>query len=109
VSDILKEFRAFILRGNVLDLAVAVILGTAFGAVVKSFADDILMALIAAIFGKPDFSEVILDIGDGQIKIGAFINTVITFLIVAGALFLIIKTFNELQARRARGLEPVEE
>lgn len=85
------EFKAFVLRGNVLDLAVAVILGIAFGAVVTAFTDGILMAFIAAIFGKPSFEDIVLDIGDGRILIGAFINALINFLLVAFALFLILK------------------
>ncbi len=96
----LKGFRDFILRGNVVDLAVAVILGVAFNAIVASLVGDVLNPLIAAVFGKPDFSRVILDINGGQIKIGNFLNAVISFLIVASVVyFAIVLPLNHLMAR----------
>jgi large conductance mechanosensitive channel len=96
----LKGFRDFILRGNVVDLAVAVILGVAFNAIVASLVGDVLNPLIAAVFGKPDFSRVILDINGGQIKIGNFLNAVISFLIVAAVVyFAIVLPLNHLMAR----------
>ena len=96
----LKGFRDFILRGNVLDLAVAVILGVAFNAIVASLVGDVLNPLIAAVFGKPDFSRVILDINGGQIKIGNFLNAVVSFLIVAAVVyFAIMLPLNHLMAR----------
>lgn len=101
----LKEFKAFILRGNVLELAVAVILGVAFNAVVQAFADGILMNLIAAVFGQPDFSDITTDVGDGVLLTGAFVTALVRFLIIAFALFLIVKGFNTLQDRRRRGLD----
>ncbi len=79
----LKGFRDFILRGNVVDLAVAVILGAAFNAIVTSLVGDVLNPLIAATIGKPDFSSVVLHVGSGQIKIGNFFNAIVSFLIVA--------------------------
>jgi large conductance mechanosensitive channel len=90
----IDEFKAFINKGNVLDLAVAVIMGTAFGAVISSFVKDILMQIIAAIFGQPDFSSLTFTIGNGVIAYGSFINAVIYFLIVAFAVFLIIRAYN---------------
>jgi large conductance mechanosensitive channel len=96
----LKGFRDFILRGNVVDLAVAVILGVAFNAIVASLVGDVLNPLIAAVFGKPDFSRVILDVNGGQIKIGNFLNAVISFLIVAAVVyFAIVLPLNHLMAR----------
>jgi large conductance mechanosensitive channel len=100
---VLKDFRNFLMRGNVVDLAVAVIIGAAFGVVVKSFTDDILMALIAAVFGQPSFQSITIDVGDGEIFIGRFINAVINFLIIGFALFVVVKTFANLEARRRRG------
>ena len=79
----LKEFKGFIMRGNVVDLAVAVIVGAAFTAVVNSFANDILMQIVAAVFGKPDFNDLTFDLGDAVIRYGAFITVLINFLIVA--------------------------
>jgi large conductance mechanosensitive channel len=93
----LDEFKAFINRGNVLDLAVAVILGVAFGAIVTSFVNDILMQIIAAIFGQPDFSSLTFNLGNGVIKYGSFLNAIINFLIVAFAIFLVIKAYNQMR------------
>ncbi len=96
----LKGFRDFILRGNVVDLAVAVILGAAFNAIVASLVGDVLNPLIAATVGKPDFSSVILNIGSGHIKVGNFFNAVISFLIVASVVyFAIVLPVNALLAR----------
>jgi large conductance mechanosensitive channel len=91
----IKEFKAFIMRGNIVDLAVAVILGLAFAAVVDAFTDGVLMALIAAIVGKPNFDSVILDIGDGHILIGTFLTALVNFLIVAFVLFMTLKALEK--------------
>jgi large conductance mechanosensitive channel len=90
----IKEFKEFIMRGNVIDLAVAFIMGTAFGAVVASLVKDIIMPLVAAIFGKPDFSALAFTVGSSSITYGAFLNAVVNFLIVAVAMFMIIKAMN---------------
>jgi large conductance mechanosensitive channel len=96
----LKGFRDFILRGNVVDLAVAVILGAAFNGIVTSLVRDVLNPLIAATIGKPDFSSVVLNVGSGQIKIGNFFNAAISFLIVACVVyFAIVLPLNSLLAR----------
>ncbi len=96
----LKGFRDFILRGNVVDLAVAVILGAAFNAIVTSLVSDVLNPLIAATIGKPDFSGVVLNIGSGHIKIGNFLNATVSFLIVASVVyFAIVLPLNHLMAR----------
>ncbi len=96
----LKGFRDFILRGNVVDLAIAVILGTAFNAIVTSLVGDVLNPLIAATVGKPDFSSVVLKVGGGAIKVGNFFNAVVSFVIVAGVVyFAIVLPVNSLMAR----------
>ena len=96
----LKGFRDFILRGNVVDLAVAVILGAAFNAIVTALVADVLNPLIAGTVGKPDFSYVVLNIGSGHIKVGNFLNAVISILIVASVVyFAIVLPLNTLQAR----------
>ena len=100
----IKEFRDFINRGNVLDLAVAVVLGAAFGAVVTSFVDDILMQVIAALGGQPDFSDLTLDIGDAELRYGAFLTAIISFLLIAFGVFVIVKAVNTL--KREKGEEP---
>lgn len=90
----IKGFRDFILRGNVIDLAIAVIIGAAFTAVINSLVGDVLNPLIAAVVGKPDFSAVVLHVGTGVVKIGNFFNAVISFLIVAFVVyfFLVVPT-----------------
>jgi large conductance mechanosensitive channel len=96
----LKGFRDFILRGNVVDLAVAVILGAAFNAIVASLVSDVLNPLIAATVGKPDFSGVILHVGGGAIKVGSFLNAAVSFLIVACVVyFAIVLPMNAVSAR----------
>jgi large conductance mechanosensitive channel len=96
----LKGFRDFILRGNVVDLAVAVIIGAAFSKIVSSLVADVLNPLIAAVIGKPDFSYINLHVGSGVVKIGNFLNEVISFLIVATVVyFFIVLPLNALLAR----------
>ena len=94
MKDLIEEFKAFVTRGNVIDLAVAVILGIAFGAVISSFTDDILMAIIGAIVGEPNFNDLTFDIGDGVVRYGAFLTAVVNFLLIALALFFVIKAIN---------------
>ena len=102
----LDEFRAFILRGNVIDLAIAVVIGAAFGAVVASFVADLITPLIAAIFGKPDFGGLTFEINGSVFHYGAFLNALITFLTVAAVIFfLVVKPMNALMARMGRGAE----
>src|SRR3954465_13816981 len=104
-----KGFRQFILRGNVVDLAVAVVIGAAFGAVVASFVADILMPLIASIFGKPDFSALTAHVNGTPIPYGNFLNALVAFLMVAAAIyFFLIAPMNAWEARRARGLAPAD-
>jgi large conductance mechanosensitive channel len=103
----LREFKQFVMRGNVVDLAVAVVIGTAFAALVAAFIADIITPLIAAIFGKPDFSNLSFTINKSTFLYGAFINALITFLSVAAAIFFfVVKPINVLQARRAAGAPP---
>jgi large conductance mechanosensitive channel len=85
-----KGFRDFVLRGNVVDLAVAVIIGTAFGAIVNSLVKDIITPLIAAIVGKPDFSAMVLHLHGGVITYGNFLNAAISFLLIASAVYFIL-------------------
>ena len=92
----LKEFREFALKGNLLELAVAFVLAVAFAAVVSSFVDDIVMQLVAAIVGKPDFSDLTFSIGDGVIRYGSFLTALLTFLIIAWVLFLIVKAVQQM-------------
>src|SRR5688572_21184045 len=105
----LKEFRNFIFRGNLLDLATAVILGAAFGDVVKSVVADLLTPVIAAVGGDPSFERLTFDIGDGVVRYGAFLNVVISFLIVATVMFLILRAASRLQKLRATTDVPPED
>jgi large conductance mechanosensitive channel len=105
----IKGFRDFILRGNVVDLAVAVVIGAAFGAVITAFVADIITPLIAAIFGQPDFSQLTFTINGSKFMYGAFINAVISFLLIAAAIyFVVIVPMNKLAERRARGQAPAD-
>jgi len=102
-----KGFRQFIMRGNVMDLAVAVVIGAAFGAVVTSFVTNLLTPLIAAIVGKPDFSAFSVTVNGAVISYGIFLNALISFLLVAAAVyFFMVAPMNALKARAARGQAP---
>jgi large conductance mechanosensitive channel len=99
-----REFKNFISRGNVVDLAIAVVLGTAFAAVVKALVADILTPIIAMIFGNPDFSSLTFTINNSHFFYGDFINALITFVSIAAAIFFfVVKPLNALAARRAAG------
>ena len=103
----IKGFREFVLRGNVIDLAVAVVIGVAFGAVITAFVADILTPLVAAIFGKPDFSGLTFTINHSQFLYGSFINAVISFFFIALAIyFAVVMPLNKLAERRANGADP---
>jgi large conductance mechanosensitive channel len=91
-----KEFREFALRGNVVDLAIGVIIGAAFGKVVTSFVNDILMPPLGLLLGRVDFSNLFINLSSQPLNYGAFINTVIDFAIVAFAIFLLIQQINRL-------------
>ncbi|HET7036542.1 MAG TPA: large conductance mechanosensitive channel protein MscL [Thermomicrobiaceae bacterium] len=104
----LDEFKTFILRGNVVDLAIAVVLGVAFGAVVTALVKDIITPLIAAIGGQPDFSALTFTINNSKFLYGDFINAVVSFLIIAAVIFfLVIKPLNAL-FRRLKTERPVD-
>ena len=90
----IQEFKAFIAKGNVLDLAVAVIIGGAFGAIVTSLVNDIIMPLIGVILGGTDFTTLAITVKDASITYGNFIQAIINFLIIAFAIFMIVRTAN---------------
>ena len=105
----LKGFRQFIMRGNVMDLAVAVVIGAAFTGVVNALVTNIITPLIAAIVGKPDFSALTLTINGGVISYGLFLNAVIAFLLVAAAVyFFMVAPMNAWKARAARNAVPAD-
>jgi large conductance mechanosensitive channel len=105
----LTGFKQFILRGNVIDLAVGVVIGAAFGAVVTSFTSDLLTPLIAAMVGKPDFSAVVFTMGGGVFKVGNFLNALVSFLLIAAAVyFFVVTPVNALVARMRKAPAPAD-
>ncbi len=118
-----QDFKAFVMRGNVLDLAVGVIIGAAFGVIVNSLVNDVIMPPIGMILGQVDFSELFIDLSGGgyttlaaaqeagaaTINIGLFINAVINFLIVALVIFLIVRWFSRLTAAASKEEEAAPE
>jgi large conductance mechanosensitive channel len=117
-----EEFKKFMMRGNVIDMTVGIIIGTAFGAIVKSLVDDIIMPPIGLLLGRVDFGNLFINLGPGEydtlaaaqeagaatIKYGLFINTIITFLIVAFVVYLIIRSINRWEERRKAEKAPAE-
>lgn len=102
----LAEFRKFIMKGNVIDLAVAVILGAAFTAIVTSLTQDIIMPLIGLLLGGIDFSSLAIQVGDAVVAYGKFIQAIINFLLVAFVLFLIIRSLNRAKKPEAPAAPP---
>lgn len=96
-KGLVDEFKTFIKRGNVIDLAVGVIIGSAFSSIVSSLVDDILMPLLGIVLGGYDFSELSIKIGQSTIKYGMFIQNIINFLIIAFCVFIFVKTLNKLE------------
>jgi large conductance mechanosensitive channel len=104
---VLNEFKEFILRGNVVDLAVGIVIGAAFTALVNSLVADLLTPVIAALFGQPDFSQLDFTINDSRFTYGNFLNAVFSFLMVAAALFFfVVKPVNALTERTRKEPDP---
>lgn len=99
----LKEFKEFIARGNVMDLAVGVVIGGAFQKIVTSLVEDIIMPIISVLTGKVDFSNMVFTVGDASIKYGNFITTVVNFLIISFSIFLVVKYMNKLNKIKELG------
>lgn len=105
----LKGFKEFVLRGNVLDLAIAVVIGGAFGAVVTALVKDLITPLIGAIVGKPDFSALVVTVNGSAFLIGDFLNAVLAFFLIAAVVyFVVVAPMNAWNARRRRGEAPVD-
>ncbi len=105
-----KEFKAFLLRGNVVDLAVGIVVGAAFGAVVTALVRDLLTPIVAAIIGKPDFSTLAFTINNSTFYYGNFINSLVAFVSIAAAVFFfVVKPINALMERRQSGLDDESE
>lgn len=95
----LKEFKEFALKGNAIELAVGVVVGTAFQTIVKSLVNDIIMPLISVLFGNVDFSDWVLKIGNNTVSYGSFISAIVNFVLVAFSLFLVVRYINKLNAK----------
>lgn len=95
----LKEFRVFVMRGNVMDLAVAVIIGGAFGKIIASLVNDILMPLIGLLLGGISFADLSVQVGDAVVTYGAFIQAVVDFILVAFVIFLLVRTMNNMKKK----------
>lgn len=102
----LKEFKKFISKGNVVDLAVGVVIGGAFGKIVSSLVDDIIIPLVGILIGGIDFSGLTLKIGEAKISYGLFIQNIVDFLIVAFCIFMVIKAFNKITHKEETKKKP---
>ena len=98
----LKEFKNFIARGNVLDMAIGIIMGSAFTAIVKSMVDDILMPIISGLTAGIDYEDVVVNVAGASLKVGNFINAVISFIIIAFVMFMIVKAINSLHKEEVK-------
>lgn len=105
----IKEFKKFIARGNVIDLAVGIIIGGAFGKIVSSLVDNILMPLVGLLIGGIDFSGLSVTIKDSTISYGLFIQNIVDFLIVAFCIFLVVKLINKLNPKKEEAKKKAEE
>jgi large conductance mechanosensitive channel len=102
----LREFKEFLMKGNIVELAVAFVMGVAFAAVVNSFVNDLIMPIIAMIFGKPSFDDLTFTINDAVFRYGSFLTAVITFVAIAAAVFFfVVKPMDAIKAR----MSPAEE
>jgi large conductance mechanosensitive channel len=108
VPKFVDEFKEFISRGNVLDLAIGIIIGIAFKAVIDSFTNDVLMALIGAIVGEPNFNTLTLDIGHGVVFYGKLLTAIVNFVLIAFALFLVVKAFNTFRRKEEAAPQSTE-
>ena len=108
MKGFLKEFKDFISKGNVLDLAVAVVIGGAFNAIVTSLVNDVIMPLVGIIIGGIDFSGIKITLGNSNIMVGNFIQNIVNFLIVAFTIFVVVKAFNKLQEKAKKKEEKKE-
>lgn len=101
----LKEFKEFALKGNIMDMAIGVIIGGAFQKIVTSLVNDIIMPAISIFTGKVDFSDLVVTVGNSSIKYGSFITTIVDFLIIAFSIFIAIRTMNKLNDRAKQDLD----
>lgn len=103
----LKEFKEFALKGNIMDMAIGVIIGGAFQKIVTSLVNDIIMPAVAIFTGKVDFSDLVVTIGNSSIKYGAFITTIVDFLIIAFSIFIAIRSITKLNNKTKENMEKI--
>ena len=99
----LKEFKEFISKGNLVEIAVGLILALAFAGLVTSFTENLINPIIGAIFGQPNFDSLVIEMGDAELRYGAFLTTLLNFVIVAFVLFLVVKAYNRMAPQEGRG------
>lgn len=104
----IKEFKEFISKGNLIEIAVGLILALAFAGLVTSFTENLINPIIGAIFGQPNFDSLVIEMGDAQLRYGAFLTTLLNFLIVAFVLFLVIKAYNRAFPKKEEPAGPTE-
>ncbi|MCG8396460.1 large conductance mechanosensitive channel protein MscL [Bacillus atrophaeus] len=104
-----KEFKTFAIRGNIVDLAIGVVIGGAFGKIVTSLVNDIIMPLVGLLLGGLDFSGLSFTFGDAVIQYGSFIQTIVNFLIISFSIFIMIRTLNQLRRKKEAEEEAEEE
>lgn len=110
MRNLVQEFKEFAFKGNIIELAIAFVLGAAFATVVSSLVDNVLLPIVAAIFGQPDFSGISIAIGEAKILYGSFLNAVISFLLIALALFFfVVKPYKAIQAEEEAEEAPAED
>lgn len=98
MKGLIQEFKEFVNRGNLIDLAIAVVLATFFAPIISALVDGVIMNLVAAIFGQPNFDSITIDVGDTELLIGTVITAIVQFVIVALVCFAIVKAYNRLKA-----------
>lgn len=104
--SMLQEFKSFAMKGNVVDLAVGIVIGAAFGKIVSSLVGDIIMPVVGSIVGGIDFSGLAVNIGDASVKYGKFIQSTVDFVIIAAAIFLVVKAINRMKREEAKPAAP---
>lgn len=109
MQNFIKDFKEFAMRGNIVDLATAVVIGTAFGKIVSSLVDNIIMPILGILLGGVKFSDKVLTFGSAQVRYGTFLQSVIEFVIIAFAIFLFLKVFNKVRAAITLGEKKKEE
>ena len=105
MKSLVQEFKEFVNRGNLIDLAIAVVLATFFAPVIAAIVDGVIMNLIAAVFGQPNFDSITIDVGDAELLVGSVLTALVQFLVVAFVCFLIVKAYKAMQSEAEEAAE----